>query len=165
MYPDFQYFFNSLFNTDVPAFLGYIKTFGFFVGIAFLVAAWMLTRELKRKEGLGLLSPTLLPVDKAKKFVRKEDATSIQNGLVKVYPHQRVGEIVFIALIGGLVGAKIFNALETWKDFVNDPIGSLFSGSGLTFYGGLIVAALLIYLYCRKHKFRRPIFVTLSHPP
>jgi phosphatidylglycerol---prolipoprotein diacylglyceryl transferase len=57
-----------------------------------------------------------------------------------------------IALIGGLIGAKIFNALETWDEFIHDPIASLFSGSGLTFYGGLIVATGLIYYYCRKHK-------------
>lgn len=152
MYPDFQYFFNRLFNTEVPEFLGYFKTFGFFVAVAFLVAAWILTRELKRKEALGLLSPVLLPIEKAKKFIGKGRDANTQDAMVKVFPHQRVGEIVLIALIGGLVGAKIFNALETWKEFVNDPIRSLFSGSGLTFYGGLIVAALLIYLYCRKHK-------------
>lgn len=152
MYPDFQYVFQSLFNSDAPAFLAYIKTFGFFVAIAFLVAAWILTRELKRKEGLGLLSPTLLPIAKAKKFIKKGEVDNTANGVVRVYPHQRVSEIVFIALIGGLIGAKIFNALESWNEFVADPIGSLFSGSGLTFYGGLILATVLIYLYCRKHK-------------
>ena len=32
-----------------------------------------------------------------------------------------------------------------------DPMGSLFSFSGLTFYGGLICAALAIWWYARKH--------------
>lgn len=152
MFPDFQYVFQELFKTEVPSFLGYIKTFGFFVAIAFLLAAWLLTKELKRKEAAGLLQPEVLPLSKGKKFVSKDNQPDPVNGLVKVYPHQRVGEIVFLALIGGLVGAKVFNALESWKEFVQDPIGSLVSGSGLTFYGGLIVATGLIYYYCRRHK-------------
>jgi phosphatidylglycerol---prolipoprotein diacylglyceryl transferase len=48
-------------------------------------------------------------------------------------------------------GAKIFNSFETWDDFVKDPMGSLFSFSGLTFYGGLICAALAIWWYAKKH--------------
>ena len=48
--------------------------------------------------------------------------------------------IVFIAVIFGIVGAKIFHQFENWDAFIADPMGSLFSFSGLTFYGGLIVA-------------------------
>jgi len=72
---------------------------------------------------------------------------------VAVYPHHRVADIIFIAAIGGFAGAKIFNAFETWDDFIADPIGNLFSASGLTFYGGLIVATGALYLYARKKKF------------
>lgn len=70
---------------------------------------------------------------------------------VRVYPHELMTEIVVIAAIGGLAGAKLFNAFETWDDFVKDPIHSLTSSSGLTFLGGLIVATLLFYYYTRKH--------------
>lgn len=69
-----------------------------------------------------------------------------------MWAHQRISEIVIIAAVGGLVGAKIFNAFETWDDFIHDPIGSLFSRSGLTFYGGFIVATAVFYYYARKHK-------------
>jgi phosphatidylglycerol:prolipoprotein diacylglycerol transferase len=48
----------------------------------------------------------------------------------------------------------VFNALETWDDFIQDPIGSLFSRSGLTFYGGLIVATAVLYYYAKKNKIR-----------
>ena len=43
-----------------------------------------------------------------------------------------------ISAISGIIGAKIFANLENWESFINDPIGQLFSFSGLTFYGGLI---------------------------
>jgi phosphatidylglycerol---prolipoprotein diacylglyceryl transferase len=71
---------------------------------------------------------------------------------IKVYPHELITEIVVIAAIAGLVGAKIFNALETWEDFIKDPIRSLISSSGLTFLGGLIMATAAFYYYARKHK-------------
>jgi prolipoprotein diacylglyceryltransferase len=71
---------------------------------------------------------------------------------IKVYPHELITEIVVVAAVAGLVGAKVFNALETWDDFIQDPIRSLTSSSGLTFLGGLIMATLAFYFYARKHK-------------
>ncbi len=70
---------------------------------------------------------------------------------ITVHPYQLITEIVMIAAIGGLVGAKLFNALETWDDFIKNPIESLTSSSGLTFLGGLIVATISFYFYARKH--------------
>ncbi len=58
-----------------------------------------------------------------------------------------------IAFVAGFAGAKIFDNLENWDRFIQDPIGNLFSRSGLTFYGGLIVAAIAIYFYTKKHRF------------
>ncbi|MCD6011839.1 MAG: diacylglyceryl transferase [Flavipsychrobacter sp.] len=71
---------------------------------------------------------------------------------VPIYPHERITEIVVIAAVGGLLGAKIFNAFETWDDFIKDPIHNLTSSSGLTFLGGLIMATICFYFYCRKHN-------------
>jgi phosphatidylglycerol:prolipoprotein diacylglycerol transferase len=62
------------------------------------------------------------------------------------------GTITLIALIGGVVGAKLFSLLENWSQFVKDPAGEIFSAAGLTFYGGLIVATLSIYIYVRIKK-------------
>lgn len=147
MYPDFQYLLQSLFNTPMPEWLGIFKVFGFLMAVAFMAALITLTSELKRKERAGILQPVednITGTDKAtgKKVTRR--------GLV--YPHERVSTILAIAAIGGLVGAKIFNAFETWDYFIQDPIGSLFSRSGLTFYGGLITATLLLWWYARKYK-------------
>jgi phosphatidylglycerol:prolipoprotein diacylglycerol transferase len=151
MFRDLQYLLQYIFKADIPDVFSYIKTFGLFVAIAFLVGGWILKKELKRKESSGLLEPELLSQAKAKKYLSKKEKEIPLERYHYVLPHQRVGEIVIIALVSGLVGAKIFNALETWGQFIQDPIGSLFSGGGLTFYGGLIFATIAIYFYCKKH--------------
>lgn len=67
-----------------------------------------------------------------------------------IYPHERVGDIIVIAALTGIIGAKIFTWIEDIDAFIADPIGALLSFSGLTFYGGLIVAALSLLWYARK---------------
>lgn len=84
--------------------------------------------------------------------VSKEAAKGLRTIQLKTWPHTRVGDIAMVAALGGFAGAKIFNALETWDDFVRDPLGSLLSSSGLTFYGGLILATLLLWRFSRKIK-------------
>jgi prolipoprotein diacylglyceryltransferase len=71
---------------------------------------------------------------------------------IRVWPHDRVGDIVIFAAVFGFSGAKIFHNLENWDDLVRDPLGALLSFSGLTFYGGLICAGLAIAWYGQKHK-------------
>ncbi len=137
MFPDFRYLVYGLTGYFPPHWVGLFKTFGAMVALAFLAATWVMIRELRRKEGEGLIQPI----------------TDKKTG-GKMWPHERISEIVMIAAIGGLIGAKVFNALETWQDFLRDPIGSLFSRSGLTFYGGLIVATAIFYYYAKKQKIR-----------
>lgn len=60
------------------------------------------------------------------------------------------GTITLLALIGGIIGAKLLFVVENWSDFVRDPSGMVFSPAGLTFYGGFIVATLVIYTYLRS---------------
>lgn len=71
---------------------------------------------------------------------------------IKVWPHERVGDITVYAALSGFLGAKVFDNLENWDRFVQDPVGNLLSPSGLTFYGGLIVAATTIILFARSKK-------------
>ncbi len=61
-----------------------------------------------------------------------------------------LGTVFTMAFIFGIMGAKLFHALEYWSDFANDPIGMLASFDGLTFYGGLLCAAVAILFYIRK---------------
>ena len=71
-----------------------------------------------------------------------------------VHPYQLVGNMIMIAAISGIIGAKIFASLENWEDFINDPIGQLFSFSGLTFYGGLIFGAISVSYYAKKNSIK-----------
>lgn len=58
MYPDFYHLLKELFGIEIPV-LGLLKSFGFMVAMAFLAAGIVLTKELKRKEDLGLLPFTI----------------------------------------------------------------------------------------------------------
>src|SRR5688572_1411737 len=67
--------------------------------------------------------------------------------VIRILPHDRVGDIVIFALVFGILGAKLFDNLENWDRFIQNPLGSLLSPSGLTFYGGLICAAIAVCWY------------------
>ncbi len=210
MYPNLYYAFKDLFGIDLP-FLRFINSFGFFVAISFLVAAWLLTLELRRKSKLGLLHPTEMEVvvgrpasivdlftnfllgfllgykilalffrggdEDPQAFIfsragswplgigigllfaglkwwekRKQQLEKPETRRVRLWPEDRVGEITILALVFGLLGAKLFDIFENWTDFLAHPASYIFSPSGLTFYGGLICAAIAIIIYARKHK-------------
>jgi phosphatidylglycerol---prolipoprotein diacylglyceryl transferase len=96
---------------------------------------------------LGLLFAGMKWWEKNKQKLDKPEERTI-----RVWPHDRVGDIIIFGAIFGFLGAKIFDNLENWDRFIKDPIGNLLSPSGLTFYGGLICAALAIWWYAKKHK-------------
>lgn len=62
------------------------------------------------------------------------------------------GSCTLGAMIGGVLGAKIYYLIDNWSVLVADPLGSIFSGSGLTYYGGLIGGALGVLLVGRRYK-------------
>lgn len=211
MFPTLNYFFKYFFGTSWSS--NFPPTFGFLVALAFLSAAWVLSREMKRKEKLGLLKSVKRKVkigekastsdllsygifgfivgfkvigimvgDEGFKINPQSYILSTQGNLlggivgaalfagyiywdkkrkslpqpkeeeIDVHPYQLVGNITFYAAISGIIGAKIFHQLEYWDNFVADPIGNLFSASGLTFYGGLIGGFLGVWYYLRKNK-------------
>ena len=80
----------------------------------------------------------------------KQKLSKPEERIVRIWPHDRVGDIIVFALIFGILGAKLFDNLENWDRFIKNPIANLFSPSGLTFYGGLICAAIAIAIYVVK---------------
>ena len=212
MYPNLYYVFKDLLGVEIEG-LRFVNSFGFFVAIAFIVAAIILSKELQRKSGQGFFQPSEMQImvgEPAKPldlllnfllgfllgykilalFLLSKSATNdpqafifstqgswpagIALGLlfaglkwwekkktllpkpekrtVRIWPHDRVGEITILALIFGLLGAKLFDIFENWSGFVKNPSSYIFSPAGLTMYGGLICAALAIWWYARKHK-------------
>ena len=80
--------------------------------------------------------------------------------VVVLWAYQRVSRIkekltvppdIILAPVGiasGIAGAKLVHVLERWHYYVQHP-AEVFSGAGLAVYGGIIGAALGIWLYLR----------------
>ena len=125
-------FFNYQFLVNDPQ--GFILSWEGNILGGILVAAIFVYSKYKEKEKTKLPEP---------KWVEKT-----------IFPHQLVGNMIMIAAISGIIGAKIFANLENWDDFVNDPLGQIFSFSGLTFYGGLILGTLSVGYYAKKNNIK-----------
>lgn len=209
MYPNLYYVFKDWFGVEVHA-LSFLNTFGLMVAISFMVAAIVISKELKRLEKLGKLHPReeMIVVGKpasiaelftngilgfifgykifglffskspdinAQEYIFSAEGSflggiagaALLAGLkwwernktrlaepekrkIRIWPHDRVGDIVILALVFGIIGAKLFDNLEHWDEFMADPINAIFSASGLTFYGGLILAAIAICWYAYR---------------
>ncbi|MDQ7949176.1 MAG: prolipoprotein diacylglyceryl transferase [Pedobacter sp.] len=209
MFPTVSHFISYLTGWNIPL---PFNTFGVFVALAFVAAYWAFTKELKRKEALGLIHPwkrtvtvgepasalelisnaffgfiigykLIYALVNYKLFV--EDAQTVLLSLkgnifggialaalfaywdyrekektklpkpkevqVTVHPHELMSSIVVWAAVWGFLGAKVFDNLEHWDTFVQDPIGGLLSFSGLTFYGGLICGGAAVLYIAHKH--------------
>jgi prolipoprotein diacylglyceryl transferase len=211
MYPNLYFALKDIFGIDLPGFK-LVNSFGFFVAIAFIISAWVLTLEMRRKQQQGLFTYTeeTITIGANASFTEllinflmgflfgykiagaftiadalndpqsyilstrgnlpiglmvglffgglkwwekyKQKLNIPEKRTIRIWPHDRVGDIVILAAAFGFLGAKIFHNLENWNDFVKDPVGSLISFSGLTFYGGLICAGIAIIWYAKRHK-------------
>ena len=57
--------------------------------------------------------------------------------------------MVFAALVGGMVGARLDFIIQNYDEVSDDLLGNLFSGSGLVWYGGAIGGAIGVLLWAR----------------
>jgi len=209
MFPTVSHFLQYLFGINLPL---PFNTFGVFVALAFVAGYWAFTKELKRKEALGILHPFKKTI-----IVGKPATTSelILNGLfgfvigyklvyallnyrlfvndaqdilisnkgniigglflaglfaywdyteknkhkldkpketqVTVHPYQIMSNLIVWAAIWGFLGAKLFDNLEYWDDFVKHPMERLLSFSGLTFYGGLVCGGVAVLIIAKRN--------------
>jgi phosphatidylglycerol:prolipoprotein diacylglycerol transferase len=99
-----------------------INSFGLMLGIGFILGSYILSLELKRKK----LDPNL------------------------------ASNITIIAVVFGILGAKLLHVIEHTFEYWGTPSldikGQLFSFSGLTWYGGLILGMTAITVYVRRKK-------------
>lgn len=94
----------------------------------------------------------------------KQKLDKPEERVIRVWPQNRVGEIVVIAAIAGFLGAKLFHIFENWGEFIKSPAGFILSASGLTFYGGLICAAIALIWYTRKKGISTPHLLDSTAP-
>jgi phosphatidylglycerol:prolipoprotein diacylglycerol transferase len=59
-------------------------------------------------------------------------------------------EMIFAGLVGGLVGARLYYLFQHTAQFKHDPLGSVFGGTGLVWYGGLIGGAIGVVIWARR---------------
>jgi phosphatidylglycerol:prolipoprotein diacylglycerol transferase len=59
-------------------------------------------------------------------------------------------EMVFAALIGGLIGARLYWILTNLDEVGDDVVGGIFGGSGLVWFGGLLGGAAGVLLWARR---------------
>jgi phosphatidylglycerol---prolipoprotein diacylglyceryl transferase len=132
---------------------------GFFIGFKFLYAFQNFIEFKSNAAGviasakgnwLGGIIGLILFVAYRYYEVQKTKLAQPYKQKVRVMPHTRIGDITIVAAIFGLLGAKLFSILEEWDSFIQNPVEQFFSGSGLTMYGGLILAFIACYIYVKR---------------
>jgi phosphatidylglycerol:prolipoprotein diacylglycerol transferase len=101
---------------------------------------------------IGFVGGAVLGLVNTYRDALKLKGTTPETSVEEVPAHELMWNITAIAGLTGLLGAKIFHNLEYIDDLMNDPINALLSFSGLTFYGGLIVASFAVLYYTNKKK-------------
>jgi phosphatidylglycerol---prolipoprotein diacylglyceryl transferase len=73
-------------------------------------------------------------------------------------------EMGFAALIGGIVGSRVYFLIQNWSSVKGDLLGNIFSGSGLVWYGGAIGGALAVLLWAWYRDFLGFALLDLAAP-
>ena len=128
MYPTISHLIEDLFGIYIPL---PIQTFGFWVAIAFMAAAYVIKLELERKEKIGLISSTKIN-------------QIVGNKLSYI-------EIIISILSGFILGYKILEGVLFYDDLVRDPQSFILSTRG-NLFGGLIFAYLSYYQKNKENK-------------
>jgi phosphatidylglycerol:prolipoprotein diacylglycerol transferase len=66
-------------------------------------------------------------------------------------PEEWAYEMVLVAVVGGLVGAKLYYVIQHGAEF---SLSGIVSGSGLVWYGGLIGGVALMLIWAERRGFR-----------
>jgi len=222
MYPNISDFLKDIFGINLPL---PIQSFGFFLAVAFLFAAIIVSYELKRKEKQGLVSPLTktktigkpisiiklaltalitfivsyklveaifnytIFVENPALFILSSRGNLIWGIIIsiitiiiryiiinnkklkepitinyQVHPYEHTVNIILIGALAGIIGSKLFHNLEHIDELINNPIEALLSFSGLTFYGGLILATIAIIVYSKMNKISVPVMADVVAP-
>ncbi len=78
---------------------------------------------------------------------------------------EKAWDFVFMAVIGGILGAKIYYIFLNYPRLIQDPSGTIFSRGGLVWYGGFIGATALILWEAKRSKLHLGEMVDIMSPP
>lgn len=126
MYPDLSYFFHDFLGTARDNWLSIFKTFGFFLLMAFIVAARLLKWELQRREKNGQFTP--------------ERVTIVPGSGVTIWDY------IFNGFFGFVLGYKAPYAIanmEAWKE----SAGSVLMSTEGWWSTGLLAAVAFVGYY------------------
>lgn len=73
-------------------------------------------------------------------------------------------EMLFAALIGGLVGARGYYILQNYDEVKGNLLGNVFGGSGLIWYGGLLGGVLAVLAWAWWRDFLRLALLDMAAP-
>lgn len=73
-------------------------------------------------------------------------------------------EMVFAALLGGLIGARGYWLLGHTGELSADPLGSIFGGTGLVWYGGLLGGAAGVLIWAWRHGMFNTLLLDMCAP-
>jgi len=73
-------------------------------------------------------------------------------------------EMLFAALIGGLVGARAYYIAQNYSEVKGNLVGNIFSGSGLIWYGGLLGGVIAVLAWARWRDFLRLALLDMAAP-
>ncbi len=65
-------------------------------------------------------------------------------------------DLVFMGVVGGIAGAKLYYVLLNHERLASDPAGLLLSRGGLVWYGGFLLATALVIWEIRRQKLSLP---------
>jgi phosphatidylglycerol:prolipoprotein diacylglycerol transferase len=79
-------------------------------------------------------------------------------------PRDWAYEMGFAALIGGVVGSRVYFLVQNYDDVKHDLLGNIFSGSGLVWYGGAIGGALAVLAWAWWRRFLNLTLLDVAAP-
>ena len=69
-----------------------------------------------------------------------------------IHPYENAWNIMVVGIVFVIIGSKLFDILDNPGSFLQNPIHSIVSFSGLTFYGGFIVTVIALMIYVKIIK-------------
>jgi phosphatidylglycerol:prolipoprotein diacylglycerol transferase len=102
-----------------------IPTFGIIVAIAIVLATSVAGSLVRRYEELGKLPPQV---------------------------HTIVTDMVLVAVLAGIVGARVFDILDNLDRFVANPISMILTRAGFSIYGGLCFGIVAGVIFVKRRS-------------